>query len=83
MSIVCLHDPTEARRWHSIGFTGPRATSYSEAMCGCWEANLGPLKEQQALLASESSLHPIYVHLQHPLNVDHTQWSCKVTALKY
>jgi hypothetical protein len=32
---------------------------------GCWESNLGSLKEQQVLLSSELSLQPLFLFLHY------------------
>jgi hypothetical protein len=51
----------EERKEHQIPGTG--ATDGCELPCGCWELNLGPLKEHLVLLTAEPPLQPQYVHI--------------------
>jgi len=43
---------------HQKGALDP-PTDGCELPCGCWELNLGPLKELSLLLTAEPTLHPI------------------------
>ena len=47
----------------AVGFPGTGVIDSCELPCGCWELNLGPLQEQQGLLAASPSLAP--AHLEH------------------
>lgn len=54
---VCLLRPAEGTR-------SPEDTDGCELPCGCWEAILGPLKEQPLNhLTTEPSLHPLLKHV--------------------
>ena len=41
-----------------VGSTGTGVTDSCELLCGCWELNPAPLKEQPVLLTAEPSLQP-------------------------
>jgi hypothetical protein len=50
--------PAESER--DIGCPVTGITDSCETPCGCWELNLGPLKEQWMLLSTKSSLWSQY-----------------------
>ena len=43
---------------------GTGVSDSCELPCGCWELNLGPLKEQLVLLTAEPSLQPPVMYLK-------------------
>jgi hypothetical protein len=51
---ACLDPP---RPEEGIGSPMPKATNSCELSFGCWELNMGPLKEQ-VFYTAESSLQP-------------------------
>jgi len=59
MCIQCAHVclvPREVRRGCRASWN---ITDSSEPPCGCWEPNVDPLQEQQALLAAEPSVQTL------------------------
>lgn len=54
---VCVHVPRMYLVQEDTGSLRTGVTSGCESLHGCWEANLGPLQEQQALLTAEPSFH--------------------------
>ena len=53
---VCMQCPQ--RPAEGIRYTRTGVTDSCELLCGCWEWNPGPQKEQAALLSTKPSPHP-------------------------
>lgn len=43
---------------------GTSITNGCESSCGCWDSNLSPLQEQQALFTTQPSLHPLSMYFR-------------------
>ena len=56
---VCVHVPRMYLIQEDPGSLRTGVTGGCESLHGCWEANPGPLQEQQALLTAEPSLQPL------------------------